>query len=109
MPVLESQVVDVIMSDPISSRGQDSRFQQLYENGGFWSCCGYDGLSVAFDLPLDAVRSLSEEQKQALIRLITRLAKTSDDQLHKDVRRLDNLDSGARLSALLQISAPFLP
>jgi hypothetical protein len=40
------------------------RFQRLHAQSELWSCRGYDILSVVFDLPLDAVRSLSEGQKR---------------------------------------------
>jgi hypothetical protein len=89
--------------------GQQDRFQRLYADSGFWSCCGYDGLSVAFDVPLEAIRSLHEGRKQALIRLITRLANTGDDALLNELQRLDSLSGEERLAGLVELSAPFLP
>ena len=88
---------------------QQNRFQRLYADSGFWSCCGYDGLSVAFDLPLEAIRFLSEARKRALVRLITRLANTGDDALLNELQRLDGLSGEQRLAGLTQLSAPFLP
>ncbi len=88
---------------------KDDRFQQLVAQRGLWSCCGYDILSLAFDLPLDAVRSLSEGQKRALVRLLRRLAESGEGSLRTEVSRLDSLSSEARLAALTQLSAPFLP
>ena len=89
--------------------GQRNRFQQLYTQSGFWSCCGYDGLSVAFDLPLDAVRSLPEERKRALVRLVTRLANSGDEVLLNELQRLDRLSGDERLAGLMHLSASFLP
>jgi hypothetical protein len=88
---------------------QQNRFQRIYADSGFWSCCGYDGLSVAFDLPLEAIRSLPEARKRALVRLITRLANTFDDDLLNELQRLDSLSGKERLAGLTQLSAPFLP
>ena len=88
---------------------QQNRFQRLYADSSFWSCCGYDGLSVAFDLPLEAVRSLPEGRKRALVRLITRLANTGDDALLNELQRLDSLSGEERLAGLMELSAPFVP
>jgi len=85
---------------------EDSYFQELYADGGFWSSCGYDGLSVVFDLPLATVRALPEERKRALLHLIARLAKPAEDSLRNRVRTLKGLNCEERLSELLRMSAP---
>lgn len=84
---------------------EDSYFQELYADAGFWSCCGYDGLSVAFDLPLAAVRALPEERKLALVHLVARLANPGEDSLRRRVQRLGALSCEERLSGLLQMTA----
>ncbi len=89
--------------------GQQNRFQRLHADSGFWSCCGYDGLSVVFDLPLESISSLHEGQKRALVRLMTRLANTGDDALLNELQRLDTLSGEERLAGLVELSAPFLP
>jgi hypothetical protein len=88
---------------------EKNRFQQLYSDNGFWSCLGYDGLSVAFDLPLDTVRCLPEEPKRALVGLITHLAKPEGEALRNQVRTLDSLNSEERLARLMHLCAPFRP
>ncbi len=93
----------------MSNTRQHNRFQELYAHSGFWSCCGYDGLSVAFDLPLEAVRSLPEEGKRALVRLVTRAANSGDEALLNELQKLDSLSGDQRLAGLMQLSAPFLP
>ena len=85
---------------------EDSYFQELYHDAGFWSCCGYDGLSVAFDLPLAAVRALPEERKLALVHLIARLANSNDGSLCQRVLGLGTLSCDERLAELLQICEP---
>ena len=87
---------------------QDNRFRQLFAHSGLWSCCGYDILTLAFDLPLDAVRSLPEEQKRALVRLLGRLATSDEGSLRNEVLGLESLSSDDRLAGLTQLSAPFL-
>jgi hypothetical protein len=82
-------------------------FREIYAEGGLWSCCGYDGLSMAFDLPLDAVQSLSEDQKRALMRLLGRLAKGEDEALRGQMRGLEDLTAEERLTGLMGLSAPF--
>lgn len=84
---------------------EDSYFKELYQDAGFWSCCGYDGLSVAFDLPLAIVRALPEERKRALLHLIARLADSGEDSLRNRVRKLNGLNCEERLSELLRMSA----
>jgi hypothetical protein len=84
---------------------EDSYFQELYADAGFWSCCGYDGLSVAFDLPLASVRALPEEHKLALVHLIARLAHSDGNSLRSRVRSLDALSCEERLTELLRMSA----
>jgi len=82
-------------------------FQEIYRDGGFWSCCGYDGLSVAFDVPLESFRSLPEDQKHALMRLLGRLAKMGDESLIERIRGLHALSAPDRLTGLVDLSARF--
>ena len=62
---------------------------------------------MAFDLPLDAVQSLSEDQKRALMRLLGRLAKGEDEVLRGRMRGLEDLPAQERLTGLMCLSAPF--
>ncbi len=88
------------------SRTHDD-FKSIYEQSGFWSCCGYDGLSMVFDIPLDDVRSLSEEQKRALMRLLNQLADGADEALQGQTRELESLTAKERFIRLVSLSAPF--
>jgi hypothetical protein len=96
------------MDDP-KSQPQRTRtdFQGIYAEGGFWSCCGYDGLSMVFDLPLEAVQSLPEDQKRALMRLLGHLAKGGDEALQGQMRELESLTAKERFTGLVHLSARF--
>ena len=94
------------MREPAPGSEEESRFRQFYEDSELWSCCGYDGLSVAFDLPLDAIRSLTDDQKRGLVRLLGRLAKGGDESLRSGVRRLEQSSDAERLAGLVQLAAP---
>ena len=82
-----------------------SFYQGIYENSGLWSCLGYDGLSMAFDLALEDVRSLTEAQKHSLMDLLASLAKRRDESLTVRVRALEGLPSDERLMGLITLSA----
>ena len=80
------------MGDPnIQPRRTSSDFKDILTQSGFWSCCGYDGLSVVFDVPLEAVRSLSEEQKRAMMRLLQQLAEGMDEKLKNQIAELEDV------------------
>jgi hypothetical protein len=91
--------------DPKSQPHRTLYFRDIYAEGGFWSCCGYDGLSVAFDLPLEAVQSLPEDQKRDLMRLLGNLAKGEDEALQVQMRELEGFPAKERIAGLLHISA----
>jgi hypothetical protein len=98
------------MDDPKGRTEEDRvHFQEMYANSGLWSCCGYDGLSLVFDLPLEDLRSLAELQKQALMRLLAHLAKIEDESLLGRIRALEKLTIEERLTGLMQLSARFVP
>ena len=82
-------------------------FKEILAQSGFWSCCGYDGLSVVFDVPVEAVQSLSEEQKRAMMRLLHRLAEGMDEKLKNQIAELERLDAEDRLVGLVRLSAGF--
>ena len=84
-----------------------SDFRDILAQSGFWSCCGYDGLSIVFDVPLEAVQSLSEEQKRAMMRLLHRLAEGMDEKLKNQIAELERLDAEDRLVGLVRLSAGF--
>ncbi len=84
-----------------------SDFRDILAQSGFWSCCGYDGLSIVFAVPLDAVQSLSEEQKRAMMRLLHRLAEGMDEKLKNQIAELERLDAEDRLVGLVRLSAGF--
>jgi hypothetical protein len=89
--------------------GNTADFKAIYEHSGFWSSYGYDGLSVVFDVPLEAVRTLSEPQKLALMRLLGRLAEDSDESLRDQVQEFARLTPKERLIVLVRLSEPFVP
>ena len=96
------------MGDPNSQpRRTSSDFKDILAQSGFWSCCGYDGLSIVFDVPLEAVHSLSEEQKRAMMRLLHRLAEGMDEKLKNQVAELERLAGEDRLAGLVSLSAGF--
>src|SRR2546421_11076041 len=82
-------------------------FKEILAQSGFWSCCGYDGLSIVFAVPLEAVQSLSEEQKRAMMRLLHRLAEGMDEKLKNQIAELERLDAEDRLVGLVRLSAGF--
>ena len=82
-------------------------FKEILAQSGFWSCCGYDGLSVVFDVPVEAVQSLSEEQKRALMRLLSHLAEGEDKALEHHIEELDGLTAEERLVNLVKLSGRF--
>ena len=84
-----------------------SDFRDILAQSGFWSCCGYDGLSIVFAVPLDAVQSLSEEQKRAMMRLLHRLAEGMDEKLKNQIAELEGLAGEDRLAGLVSLNADF--
>lgn len=96
------------MVDPRSqTKNSFSDFLYIYQDGGFWSCCGYDGLSLVFDLPLDALHSLPEDQKRALMHVLSHLAKTGDESLQDQIRALEGRTLKERLTGLVHLSAQY--
>ena len=96
------------MSDPNSRpRRTSSDFRGILIQSGFWSTCGYDGLSVVFDVPVDSIRSLSEGQKRALMRLLHRLAEGTDEELENEVAQLESVAVEDRFVSLVTLSAGF--
>jgi hypothetical protein len=84
-------------------------FESIWHNRGFWSCFGYEGLSIVFDLPPEAFQLLSEQQKHALMRLLGHLAEGEHTPLHDRVRELETLTMEERLAGFLKLSEPFIP
>jgi hypothetical protein len=82
-------------------------FQQVCDNNGFWSCCGYDGLAVVFDLPLESLQSLPDDQKRALMRLLVQLAGIGRESLRDRVREIERLPIDKRLTVLVDLSTQF--
>jgi hypothetical protein len=78
-------------------------FLGVYENSEFWSCVGYDGLSIAFDLPIEHVRSLTEDQKRSMMGLLSSLAKMRDETLVVRLRALECLPADERLIGLMAL------
>jgi len=79
----------------------------MFAQNGFWSSCGYDGLSFVFDVPLEAVRSLAEEQKHALMCLLGRLADGGDKALENQMGELETLTARERFTQLVKLSVRF--
>jgi hypothetical protein len=82
-------------------------YRQAYENGELWSCCGYDGLSIVFDLPLPAVQSLAENQKRGLMGLLAHLAAIEEEDLRDEVPALTDQSSEDCVAVLLRLAARF--
>jgi hypothetical protein len=80
-------------------------YRDLRANSGLWSCCGYEGLAVVFDLPLEAVRSLPEDRKRAIMGLLKRLAEPGAEELRDQARELDGRNCEDRLAGILRLSA----
>jgi hypothetical protein len=96
------------MDDPNDQTRPDrTYFREIYENSGFWSSCGYDGLAMVFDLPLENFQALPEDQKRALRRLLAHFAKTGDGSLQDRIRELESLTVEKRLTGLVQLSTQF--
>ncbi len=96
------------MDDPKNqTKTNRAHFRDIYEDGEFWSCYGYDGLSIVFNLPLEAVQSLPEDQKHALLRLLGSVATTGDESLQDEIRALESLTAKERVTGLVHLSARF--
>ena len=91
--------------DKSQTEASSVSFRRNFENSGLWSCVGYDGLSVAFGLPLEDVRSLTEDQKHSLMGLFSTLAKMRDESLTGRVCALESLPVDERLTGLIALSA----
>jgi hypothetical protein len=85
------------------AKGTLDFYRCAYENGGFWSCFGYDGLAVIFELPVETVRSLSENEKRGLMALLFRLADVAYDDLRREVQALEDRSDEERLAGLLHL------
>ena len=79
-------------------------FRRIFNQSGFWSCIGYDGLSIAFDLPIDDFRSLPEARKRALMGLLGHLARVRDESLLNRIHALEGHTNAERLVGLLDLS-----
>jgi 3-dehydroquinate dehydratase-1 len=88
-------------------RRTQSDFRDFLAHSGLWSCCGYDGLSIVFDVPLEAVQSLSEGQKRDMMRLLHRLAEGMDEKLKNQIAELEQVAAEDRLAGLVSLSAGF--
>lgn len=87
------------------AKGTLDFYRCAYENGGFWSCFGYDGLAVIFDLPVEIVRSLSEDEKRGLMLLLFHLTDVAYEDLRRDVQALEDRNGDERLAGLLHLIA----
>lgn len=94
-----------IMNRPKSeTKGTLDFYRGAFENGGFWSCFGYDGLAVIFDLPLESIRSLSEAQKRDLMRLLSHLADATCEDLRRELQVLEGRSEEDRLAGIVRLS-----
>ena len=84
--------------------GKNAAFREILRHRGLWSCCGYDGLSIVFDLTLEDVRSLGEDQKRALMRLVSHIADFGDETVLDQLHALEGLSAQQRLGRLLDLS-----
>lgn len=86
------------------AKGTLDFYRGAVENGGFWSCFGYDGLAVVFDLPLESVQALSEVQKRSLMRLLSHLADAACEDLRREMQALECRSQEDRLTGIIQLS-----
>src|SRR5262245_11791149 len=84
-----------------------SDFKDILAQSEFWSCCGYDGLSIVFNVQLEGVQSLSEKQKRAMMQLLHRLAEGMDEKLKNQVAGLEPMAAEDRLAGLVDLTAGF--
>jgi hypothetical protein len=89
------------------TRGSFEYYRDVRKNSGLWSCCGYDGLSVVFLLPLEAVRSLPENQKRGLMGLLTHLGEPGGEDLRSQVGELEDRNAEDRLAGVVRLSTRF--
>ena len=82
-----------------------ARYRSLWEDSGLWSCLGYEGLSIAFDIPVTNIQSLPEEQLQALMRLLFRLSKPEDEAFRNRVQAAESMNAEERLKTLVDLSS----
>jgi hypothetical protein len=95
------------MGDPNSQPRTPSDYRVILAQSGFWSCCGLDGLSLVFGVPLEAIRSLSEGQKRAMMHLLHQLAEGSDEKLKNQIAELEHLGAEDRFVGLVRLSTGF--
>jgi len=84
-----------------------SYFKHMLAHSGFWSSCGFEGLSLVFDVPLEAVQSLSEGQKRAFMGLLHQLAEGTDEGLQNQIAELETLAPTDRFNNLVKLSTRF--
>ena len=92
-------------NEPVGEQRDSSYFKSWWNRSGFWSCCGMDGLSAVFDLPPESISVLPEPQKQALMRLLERLASGADSDLVAQVGAFEGSEPAQRLRKLLELSS----
>ena len=80
------------------------RLRSIGEYSGLWSCVGYDGLSIAFDVPLTCLDKLSNEQSQDLMHLLHHLTIPLDGELRSQVQKAANAREMERLDVLKELS-----
>ena len=88
-------------------KGTLDYYRDVRKNSGLWSCCGYDGLSLVFELPFVAVQSLTENQKRGLMGLLTRLADAGEEDLRNRVQAMEDQTWEDRLAGMVHLSARF--
>ena len=92
------------MNDPrIESERTLDFYEEACQNSELWSSCGYDGLSLVFDLPLDTVHSLPEDQKRCLMHLLTHLARPGGEEARRRLDALEELGAEDRLAGILRL------
>ncbi len=86
------------------AKGTLDFYRGAFENGGFWSCFGYDGLAVVFDVRLESIQSLSELQKRSLMRLLSHLAEARCEDLRNEMQALEGCSEEDRLTGVIRLS-----
>jgi len=80
-----------------------NRLRSIWENRELWSCLGFEGLSIAFDIPVDDLTDLAEEEKMRLMSLLSRLTMPVDEVLKMQIQHLEGISPKERLTRIREL------
>jgi hypothetical protein len=84
-----------------------SDFRDTFGQSRFISGCGYDRRSSVLDVPLRAVRSLSEGLNRAMMHLRHRRAERMAEKLNDQITELERADAEDHFAGLVSLSDGF--